>query len=331
MASTGNAFLDYLLGPDEIKQDILFGIACCCFAGAIFLYIMRKQAEKIFLNKERQKVEIIDVKELSHDTKRFRLSLGKEDAVLGLPTGKHIVVYAPNPEKCVAGGTWNGKPDSDKARPEVERKYTPVTGNETKGHVDIVVKIYRPGTSKMPDGSEVSWEDGGKGSLYLDGKKPGDFIEIKGPVGVNEYLGRGVFKLPGRELTVRNVGMLAGGTGLTPMLQVVQAALRETTDKVNFTLLYANKTEDDILCRDMLEELAQSSKGRFKVHYTLDFPPEGWAHEVGFITTDMIKKCLPAPSDETLVLMCGPPVMVEKACKRNLEALGYHKKAMVAF
>lgn len=284
-----------------------------------------------FLTKERQKVEIVDVKELSHDTKRVRLSLGRDRTILGLPVGKHIVVYAPNPETCCSKGTWNGKPDPDKGSNEVERKYTPVTGNETPGYCDLVIKVYRPGTVRMPDGQEVKWEDGGKGSLYLDQKKAGDFMEIKGPVGLNEYFGKGRFKVPGREVTVKSVGMLAGGTGLTPMLQVVTAALQDPGDECRFTLIYANKTEADILCHDLLEEAVERSKGRFVVHYTLDFPPKGWPHMSGFITADMIKKHFPGPSEHTLILMCGPPPMIQFACKKNLEALGYSKASMVAF
>merc|ERR1712187_470583 len=162
-----------------------------------------------------------------------------------------------------------------------------------------------------PDGSEKAWDDGGKLSLYLDSKKPGDFIEINGPLGVNEYLGSGTFKLPGRTITVKHVGMMAGGTGLTPMLQVAQAALHHRSDTCKFTLIYANKTEDDILCKDLLEEAAANSNGRFKVHYTLDFPPAKWEGKKGFITQEMIKECLPAPSPDTLILMCGPPPMMD--------------------
>lgn len=50
-----------------------------------------------------------------------------------------------------------------------------------------------------------------------------------------------------------------------------------------------------------------------------------------FITADMIKEVLPPPGDDTLVLMCGPPPMIEFACKKNLEALGYPKTSMVNF
>merc|ERR1711920_876672 len=109
---------------------------------------------------------------------------------------------------------------------------------------------------KMPDGREMNWSDGGKGSLFLDSKSVGDEIEISGPIGVNEYLGKGTFKLPGRTIATKSVGMLAGGTGLTPMLQVVQASLRDPADQTKFSLIYANKTEDDILCKDLLDQAA---------------------------------------------------------------------------
>uniref|UniRef100_A0A7S4Q6M6 FAD-binding FR-type domain-containing protein n=1 Tax=Alexandrium monilatum TaxID=311494 RepID=A0A7S4Q6M6_9DINO len=322
----------FFLSDEPVKQEVLKWTSMICIGLSLYLMIQRKRNEKKeFLNKERQTVQILDIKELSQDTKRFRLSLGSDNMILGLPVGKHLVVYAPNPAHCVSSGTWNGKPDPEKGRQEIERKYTPITGDETPGYVDLVVKIYRPGAVRMPDGRETTWEDGGKGSLFLDERKVGDHIEIRGPVGLNEYLGRGTFKVPGRTVTAKEVGMLAGGTGLTPMLQVVRAALRDPGDACRFTLIYANKTEDDILCRDLLEEAAKTSGGRFRLHLTLDFPPAGWQQKTGFITADMIKECLPGPSDETLVLMCGPPPMVELACKRSLEALGYAKTSMVAF
>jgi len=300
-------------------------------AAASALVWLLQKPPKAFLDRKRKQAEIIDIVEVSSDTKRFRLSLGSKRTILGLPVGKHIVLYAPNPKNCLSSSKWNGKPDPDKGSAEAERKYTPITGNEVSGYVDLVIKVYRPGTVKMPDGKEIAWEDGGKMSLYLDSKKVGDKIDIMGPLGVNEYLGKGVFKLPGRTLTVNQVGMLAGGTGLTPMLQVVQAALRDPQDTCKFALIYANKTEGDILCRDILDDLVQKSKGRFKVTYTLDFPPAGWKDKKGFITADMIKECLPPPSDDALVLMCGPPPMVEFACKKNLEALKYSKPSMVFF
>jgi len=294
---------------------------------AAYLYLRRKVV--FLVARQRKKAQVIDILQLSADTKRFRLSLGSRRAILGLPVGKHLVLYAPNP--CRASKMWNGKDDPDRGEPEIERKYTPVTGDETPGYVDLVVKVYRPGNFKMPDGKEVNWADGGKMGLYLDSKKVGDYVDLMGPLGVNEYQGQGKFKLPGRVVTVKEVGMLAGGTGLTPMLQVVAAALRDPDDATRFSLIYANKTESDILCRDLLEDLERRGRGRFRVTYTLDFPPANWKHKQGFVTTDMIREVLPKPSAQTLILMCGPPPMIEFACKKNLEALEYPKTSMVTF
>ena len=50
----------------------------------------------------------------------------------------------------------------------------------------------------MPDGKVMHWADGGKMSgCFLDKKKVGDTITIDGPFGLLNYLGAGVFKLPG--------------------------------------------------------------------------------------------------------------------------------------
>jgi NAD(P)H-flavin reductase len=43
--------------------------------------------------------------------------------------------------------------------------------------------------------------------------------------------------------------MLAGGTGITPMFQVLNAVLKDPKDRTRITLLYGNLTEDDILLR----------------------------------------------------------------------------------
>lgn len=37
----------------------------------------------------------------------------------------------------------------------------------------------------------------------------------------------------------------------------------------------------------------------------------------------MLAKHLPAPSEDTLILICGPPGMVKSTCLPNLVNLGY--------
>ena len=57
---------------------------------------------------------------------------------------------------------------------------------------------------------------------------------------------------------------IAGGSGLTPMLQVAQEITRNPEDKTEVTLVYANVSEDDILLKRELDDMARKHKN-FKV------------------------------------------------------------------
>ena len=57
----------------------------------------------------------------------------------------------------------------------------------------------------------------------------------------------------------------------------------------------------------------------------------GWTYSVGFISAEMIKDHLFPPSPETLVLMCGPPPMINFACVPNLDKLDYDSKLRFAY
>jgi len=278
-----------------------------------------------FLQKERVSVPLIDKKELSHDVCRFRFGLPTDQTVLGLPVGQHITMYAPNMRGLV-GGEWNKKPDPEGGEKEIQRKYTPVTSDDDLGYFDLVIKVY-------VRGEKDQFPDGGKMSQYLNSLVVGkSTVDIKGPIGRLQYMGKGRFMLGKKYLPIKKqIGMMAGGTGITPCLQVITAALKDPNDKTEISLLYANQTENDILVRDEMEALQKKHPQRFKIWYTLDRPAADWGFSKGFIDTEMIKAHLPPPSSDTIILMCGPPPMVKFACEANLEKLGYAKDSCLAF
>jgi len=191
--------------------------------------------------------------------------------------------------------------------------------------VDLVIKVYLKGVHpKFPEG--------GKMSQYLNSLKVGDVVEFRGPSGLLTYTGKGNFsiqpnkKSPPEPQVAKKLGMIAGGTGITPMLQLIRAILKDPEDPTQCSLLFANQTEKDIILREDLEELQARYPNRFKLWFTLDHPPEGWAYSKGFVTADMIREHLPAPGDDALLLLCGPPPMVQLACHPNLDKLGYSQK-----
>ena len=116
--------------------------------------------------------------------------------------------------------------------------------------------------------------------------------------------------------------MIAGGSGITPMLQIVREMLRETgaggQSPKKISILYANKSEEDILCRDTLDNFEKQFPGRVKVWYTVDAASKKkeWKYDVGFITKEMIEKHLPTPAksgDRFQILVCGPMPMMKFA------------------
>ncbi|NXU46750.1 NB5R3 reductase, partial [Drymodes brunneopygia] len=260
-------------------------------------------------------LRLIDKEEVSHDTRRFRFALPSMEHVLGLPLGQHIYLSAR-----IDGAL-------------VVRPYTPVSSDDDKGFVDLVVKVYFRGVHpKFPDG--------GKMSQYLDSLKIGDTIDFRGPSGLLVYKGKGKAgkfdirpekKAEPVTKTVKYVGMIAGGTGITPMLQIIRAIIKDKDDPTVCQLLFANQTEKDILLRAELEEIQAQHPGRFKCWYTLDTAPENWDYSQGFVNQEMIREHLPPAQKDVLILMCGPPPMIQYACIPNLDKLGYAKDMRFSF
>ncbi|KAF7791920.1 hypothetical protein EIP86_002946 [Pleurotus ostreatoroseus] len=179
---------------------------------------------------------------------------------------------------------------------EIMRSYTPTSSDDDLGHFDLVIKAYEKGNI----------------SRHVSLLRIGDTIKVKGPKGQFTYA-------PG---LARALGMIAGGTGITPMLQIIRAALKNPQDTTKLNLIYANVNADDILLKTELDELAAAHPARFAVYYVLNNPPAGWTGGVGFVSKEQIEKHLPPTSEDIKILMCGPPPMMT-AMKKHLDELKY--------
>jgi len=174
-------------------------------------------------------------------------------------------------------------------------------------------------------------------SQHLDNMKIGESILMKGPKGHLKYKGCGKFTITQRREKVfyrkKKIGMVAGGTGITPMLQVIRAIVKNPRDKTEMWLIFANQTEEDILLRDELESLQAKYPQQFHLFFTLDRPPnESWEGGIGFINPDMCRKHLPAPnSHDTMLFVCGPPPMIKYACEPAFKELGFEENQWFSF
>ncbi|KAL8159690.1 hypothetical protein V2J09_001227 [Rumex salicifolius] len=184
----------------------------------------------------------------------------------------------------------------DKEGKEIARPYTPITLDSDRGYFELVVKMY----------------PAGRMSHHFREMRIGDYLAVKGPVGRFKY----------RPKQAKFLGMLAGGSGITPMFQVTRAILENPKDETKIHLIYANVTVNDILLKEELDGFAQQYPDRFKVHYVLSQPPENWNGGAGHINKAMIQKHCPQPGSDVQILKCGPPAM-NKAMTNHLNELGY--------
>ncbi|KAJ2217062.1 hypothetical protein EV179_000829 [Coemansia sp. RSA 487] len=174
----------------------------------------------------------------------------------------------------------------DDAKPTI-RPYTPVSSQDTRGHFDLVIKKYE--TGKM--------------SAHIHSMAPGDVLAMKGPIK----------KFPYKTNALKEIGMIAGGSGITPMLQLINHVLEDPSDHTKLTLVFANKSENDIILRSTLDELAKQHPNQLKVHYVVDkASSRNWKGDVGYVTKELVQKYMPSPSDkDVLVSVCGPMPMMK--------------------
>ena len=257
-------------------------------------------------------VTLSEVTQISADTKIFRFKLPDENQPLGLPIGNHITFKAKI-----------STPDMPEGK-DVKRKYTPTSPLNEEGYFDVPIKIYYK--------NESTGDPGGVMTQYLDTMKLGDTIDISGPRGKLTYLGRGQFQFQKNDKSytrkIKNLGLIAGGTGITPCFQIIQYVATTKYENLNISLIYANKTENDILLRNMLEEFVADH--RLKMYLTLDNPPTGWTLGKGYISQDMISTHIPPPAEDTLILHCGPSPM-NRMVRKYLEEMGYKDYMVLKF
>ena len=228
---------------------------------------------------------------------------------LGLPVGNHVFFHAKIGDE------------------DVLRKYTPISQVKDQTYVDFVIKIYRKNV-------HPNFPEGGLMTQYLETLKPGDFMRMSGPHGRLRYEGYGRFEIHRMTGTVhkKKIGHIAGGTGITPHYQVMQAALNNA-DETTHSLIFANRTTDDILIHNELTQLAENYPEQFKAYFTVDVKPDkskNWKQGVGYVNKEMIKEKMPAPSPDTMILYCGPPGFTDMLTK-VLKELGYTSDMLFKF
>lgn len=156
--------------------------------------------------------------------------------------------------------------------------------------------------------------DDGEVSPYLvDEAAPGDRFELRGPIG-------GYFVWDpehGRTPLL----LVAGGSGVVPLMAMLRhrAASRSS---VPTRLLYSSRTDEDVIYRAALEELARRDDGLEVVHTLTRQQPQGWTGYSRRVDAELLRDVAFTPEQEPCAYVCGPTTFVETVAN-GLVALGH--------
>jgi len=124
--------------------------------------------------------------------------------------------------------------------------------------------------------------------------------------------------------------MICGGSGITPIFQVLRAVMQDEDDDTRCTVLNGNRLVEDILCKEDLDAFARENKDRCRVLYTLTKGPEEWNGFRGRIAKPLLQEHCVREEGESLVLICGPEAL-EKAAHMALNELGWKDEELLFF
>jgi ferredoxin-NADP reductase len=220
--------------------------------------------------------------------------------------------------------------DVVEVRPETDRVVTLALevpdwdGHLPGQHVDVRLTAedgYRAeraySIASSPDGGRIELAverlEDGEVSPYLAGElRPGDQLELRGPVG-----GYFVWE-PGRGGPLL---LVAGGSGVAPLMAMVRYRAA-TGREVPARLLYSSRTEEDVIFREELDRLADAGDGLTVTHALTRAQPPGWAGYARRIDAVMLEEVGWRPGERPLIYVCGPTRLVE-AVAGDLVALGH--------
>jgi ferredoxin-NADP reductase len=154
-------------------------------------------------------------------------------------------------------------------------------------------------------------DDGEVSPFLTDQLRPGDTIELRGPIG-----GHFVWSAA---TPSRPVLLVAGGSGVVPLMCMLRHR-RLSGSAVPTALLYSVRTRADVIYRDELAALAHADT-RFTLQVTLtrDAAPD-WAGAVGRIDLRVVQSALATLGGEADSFVCGGDAFVEAASALLVQA-----------
>jgi NAD(P)H-flavin reductase len=147
--------------------------------------------------------------------------------------------------------------------------------------------------------------------------EPGAEIGVRGPMGK---------PFPWDRMAGKNLLIVGGGFAFTTLRAAIMYILDPANrDQFGSVLtIYGARTPGELMYKDELA--AWQARDDIDVHLTVDQADDNWTQNVGVVTT-LLESLEPSP-ENSLVLVCGPPVMIRFALF-SLRKLGFANDAVI--
>ena len=167
-----------------------------------------------------------------------------------------------------------------------------------------------PGTSTV---LEFIVRTTGDWTRHLKDIQPGDSVLINGPYGQFSHL---------RVSANKEIIMIAGGIGITPMLSMLRY-MAGHNDQRKITLIWSNRSRKHIILPDEFRNLAVQLK-QLRIVHVMTREPD-FKGEKGRLDRSKIQRLLSDCSISSAVFVCGPDQMMQEL-NHALVSLGFSKR-----
>lgn len=136
----------------------------------------------------------------------------------------------------------------------------------------------------------------------------------------------------------RNLVLIGGGSGITPLISIAKSSLIKEP-KTPVVLIYANRDEESIIFKKALTDLSNKYPDTFSTVHILENPSPEWQGFNGLIHLDFLKSVLeellgPEMLKNTEYYICGPNGLMDVAVHSlktlTVDAERIHKESFVA-